>query len=180
MDFLVRREGMQGSHLHDYCKLSCVIHVGSSAWQLPAELRDSCLVTCLIIASWAAWFVTAELHAYCLLIAWFVSAQLFEYCLLRSLFGRHLPGTSPNWFIAFLLRSKCLLISWLQSPSAVILEPHRIKSLTVSIVSHSNCRGVMGLDATILVFWMLSFKLGFHSPLSLSSRGSLVPLHFLP
>ena len=33
---------------------------------------------------------------YCLLIAWFVSAQLFEYCLLRSLFGRHLPGTSPN------------------------------------------------------------------------------------
>ena len=39
---------------------------------------------------------TAELHAYCLLIAWFVSAQLFEYCLLRSLFGRHLPGTSPN------------------------------------------------------------------------------------
>ena len=71
------------------------------AWQLPAELRDSCLVTCLIIASWAAWFVTAELHGYCLLIAWFVSAQLFEYCLLRSLFGRHLPGTSPNWSRVF-------------------------------------------------------------------------------
>ena len=89
------------AHLHDNCQLSCVIPVGSSAWQLPAELRDSCLVTCLIIASWAAWFGTAELHAYCLLIAWFVSAQLFEYCLLRSLFGRHLPGISPNWSRVF-------------------------------------------------------------------------------
>ena len=82
--------------------------------------------------------------------------------------------------LTFFPRSKRILTSWLQSPSAVILEPPKIKSLTVSIVSHSNCRGVMGLDATILVFWMLSFKLGFHSPLSLSSRGSLVPLHFLP
>ena len=59
---------------------------------------------------------------------------------------------------AFLPRSKCLLISWLQSPSAVILEPKKIKSLTVSIVSPSICHEVMGLDATILVFWMLSFK----------------------
>ena len=54
----------------------------------------------MIIASWAAWFVTVEVHAYCL-IAWFVSAQLFEYCLLMSLFGRHLPGTSPNWSRVF-------------------------------------------------------------------------------
>ena len=60
--------------------------------------------------------------------------------------------------IAFLPRSKCLLISWLQSPFAVILEPKKIKSLTVSIVSPSICHEVMGLDATILVFWMLSFK----------------------
>ena len=52
----------------------------------------------------------------------------------------------------FLPRSKCLLISWLQSPSAVILEPKKIKSLTISIVSPSICHEVMGLDAMILVF----------------------------
>ena len=53
---------------------------------------------------------------------------------------------------AFLPGSKRLLISWLQSPSAVILEPQKIKSLTVSIVSPSICYEVMGLDAMILVF----------------------------
>ena len=60
--------------------------------------------------------------------------------------------------ITFLPRSKCLLISWLQSPSAVILEPKKIKSVTVSTVSPSICHEVMGPDAMILVFWMLSFK----------------------
>ena len=54
--------------------------------------------------------------------------------------------------IAFLLRSKCLLVSWLQSPTAVILEPRKIKSLTVPIVSPSICHEVMGPDAMILVF----------------------------
>ena len=54
--------------------------------------------------------------------------------------------------IAFLPRSKCLLISWLQSPSAVILEPKKIKSVTVSIVSPSICHEVMGPDAMIFVF----------------------------
>ena len=63
--------------------------------------------------------------------------------------------------IAFLLRSKGLLISWLQSPSAVILGPKIIKPVTVSIVSPSICHEVMGLYATILVFWMLSFKPDF-------------------
>ena len=53
--------------------------------------------------------------------------------------------------IAFLPRSKYLLISWLQSPSAVILEPKKIKSLTVSIVSPSICHEVMGLDAMIFI-----------------------------
>ena len=81
--------------------------------------------------------------------------------------------------ITFLPRSKCLLISWLQSPSAVILEPRKIKPLTVSTVSPSICHEVMGPDAMILAFWMLSFKLTFHFPLSISSRGSLV-LDFLP
>ena len=54
--------------------------------------------------------------------------------------------------IPFLPRSKSLLISWLQSPSAVILEPKKIKSVTVSIVSPSIYHEVMGLDAMILVF----------------------------
>ena len=53
--------------------------------------------------------------------------------------------------ITFLPRSKHLLISWLQSPSAVILEPKKIKSLTVSIVSPSTCHEVIRLDATL--FW---------------------------
>ena len=60
--------------------------------------------------------------------------------------------------ITFLPTSKRLLISWLQSPSAVILEPPKIKSDTVSTVSPSIYHEVMGSDAMILVFWMLSFK----------------------
>ena len=60
--------------------------------------------------------------------------------------------------ITFLPRSKRLLISWLQSPSAVILEPKKIKSATVSTVSPSISHEVMGPDAMTLVFWMLSFK----------------------
>ena len=63
--------------------------------------------------------------------------------------------------IAFLPRNKHLLISWLQSPSAVILEPKNIKSVTVSIASPSICYEVMGLDTTIFVFWMLNFKPAF-------------------
>ena len=60
--------------------------------------------------------------------------------------------------VTFLPSSKCLLISWLQSPFAVIVEPKKIKSATVSTVSPSICHEVMGPDAMILVFWMLSFK----------------------
>ena len=59
--------------------------------------------------------------------------------------------------ITFLPRSKHLLISWLQSPSAVILEPKKIKSDTVSIVSPSICHEVMGPDAMILVCLMVTF-----------------------
>ena len=54
--------------------------------------------------------------------------------------------------VTFLPRSKCLLISWLQSPSAVIWEPQKIKSATVSTVSPSISHEVMGSDAMILVF----------------------------
>ena len=63
-----------------------------------------------------------------------------------------LLNTLSQFVTAFLPRSKHLLISWLQSPSAVILEPKEIKSLTVSIVSPSICHEVMGSDAMILVF----------------------------
>jgi len=57
-----------------------------------------------------------------------------------------------RFVIAFLPRSKHLVISWLQSPSAVILEPRKIKSLTISIVSPSICHEVMGPDAMVSVF----------------------------
>ena len=60
--------------------------------------------------------------------------------------------------ITFLPRSRCLFISWLQSPSAVILQPPKIKSVTISTVSPSICHEVMVPYAMILVFWMLSFK----------------------
>ena len=57
-----------------------------------------------------------------------------------------------RFVIAFLPRSKLLLISWLQSPSAVILEPKKIKSLIVSMVSPSICHEVMGPDVMIFIF----------------------------
>ena len=73
--------------------------------------------------------------------------------------------------IAFLSRSKRLLISWLQSPYTVILESKKIKSVTVSIVSPSTCCEVMGPDALILVFRMLSFKATFsHSSFTFIKR----------
>ena len=56
-----------------------------------------------------------------------------------------------RFVIAFLVRIK-LLISWLQSPSSVILEPKKIKSVTVSTFSPSICHEAMGLDTMILVF----------------------------
>ena len=74
--------------------------------------------------------------------------------------------SSSRLVITFLPRSKHLLISWLQLPSAVILEPSQKKSATVSTVSLSICHEVMGPDAMIFIFWMLSpsqfFTLLFH------------------
>ena len=67
-------------------------------------------------------------------------------------------NTLSRLVIAFLPRSKHLLISWVQSPSTVILEPKKLKSVIVFIVSPSIYYEVMGLDAMILVFRMLSFK----------------------
>ena len=70
----------------------------------------------------------------------------------RTFVGKEMSllfNTLSRLVVAFLSKSKCLLISWLQSPSAVIWEPKKIKSLTVS---PSICHEVMGLDAMILVF----------------------------
>ena len=97
---------------------------------------------------------------------------------------------SAKWCICFLIlclglswlffQWACLIILWLQSPSTVTLEPKKAKSTTVSTFPPSICHEVMGLDARILIFWMLSFKPAF----SLSSftfiKRLFVPLHFLP
>ena len=72
----------------------------------------------------------------------------------RSLLFNMLSGL----VITFLPRSKNLLVSCMQSPSAVVLEPKKIKSDTVSTVSPSISHEVIGPDAMIFVFWMLSFK----------------------
>ena len=81
--------------------------------------------------------------------------------------------------IAFHPWSKCLLISWLQSLSAAILEPKKIKSVIVSIVSPFAMKWWdWKLWSWFFECWVVLSQL-FHSPISLSSRGSLVPLHFL-
>ena len=66
-------------------------------------------------------------------------------------------NTLSRFVIVFFPRSKHLLISWLQSLSAVILEPKKIKSVTVSTFSPSICHEVMRLDAMILVFLKIEF-----------------------
>ena len=84
----------------------------------------------------------------------------------RQEYWSGLPFSSPSllfnmlskFVISFLPRSKHILISSLQSPSTILLEPCKIKSLIVSIVSPSICYEVMGPDAMILVSWMLTFK----------------------
>ena len=63
-----------------------------------------------------------------------------------------------RFVIAFLPRSKCLLISWLQSLSAVVLEPKKRKSVTISTFSPSICHEMMGPDAMILVCFFLNVE----------------------
>ena len=87
-------------------------------------------------------------------------------------------NTLSRFVIAFLPSSKHLLISRLQSPSALILEPKKIVCHYFHFFPHLFA--MMGHDAMIFVFWTLSCKPAFHCPLPLSSRGSLVPLCFLP
>ena len=70
-------------------------------------------------------------------------------------------NTLSRFIVAFLPRSKCLLVSWLQSPSAVILEPRKIKSVTVCIVSPSIYHEVMGPNDMILSFLNMEFSASF-------------------
>ena len=80
---------------------------------------------------------------------------------IRTFAGQVMPllfNTLSRFVIPFFPRSKNFLIPWLKSPSTAILEPKKIKSLTVSIVSPSICHEVLELDAMMFVFGMLSFK----------------------
>ena len=96
--------------------------------------------------------------------------------------GLSLPlSMLPRFVIVFLPRSKCLLILWLQSPSAVVLEPKKIKScqcfhcfpIFLPWSDGTRCH-----DLSFFVCWVISQL--FHSLLSPSSRGFLVPFCFLP
>ena len=100
------------------------------------------------ILQWSAFFILQLSHPYMTTGKTIVLTRWTFVGKVMSLLFNMLPSL----VIAFLPRSKCLLISWLQSPSAVILEPPKIKSLTVSIVSPAICHDVMGPDAMILVF----------------------------
>ena len=88
-------------------------------------------------------------------------------------------NTLSRFVMAFLPRSNHLLISWLQSPSTVILETKKRKSIIASTFTSSICYEVMGPDAMILVFLIFSFKLALSvSSFTLIKR--LFPFHFLP
>ena len=95
----------------------------------------------------------------------------------RHYFADIILPTKVHLVKAFLPKNKHLLIWW-QSLSAVIMEPKKIKFVTVSIVSPSICHEVMGPNAMILVFWMLSFKPTF-SLSSFTVTKRLLVLRFL-
>ena len=83
---------------------------------------------------------------------------------IQTFVGKVMPllfNMLSRFVIALLPRRKHLLISWLRSPSAVILEPRKIKICHSFPCSSSICYEVMGLDAMLLAFWMLSFKPAF-------------------
>ena len=109
--------------------------IGASAWVLPMNIQD--------------WFP--------LVLTGLISLQskgLSRIFSSTTIQKHHFNSILPRFVIAFLPRSKPLLISWLPSPSAVILEPKKVKSVTVSTVSPSICHEVMGPDTMILVFWV--------------------------
>ena len=92
-----------------------------------------------------------EMATHSSVLAWRISGMAEPGGNSRKLL-KQLSSSSSRLVITFLPRSKHLLISWLQSPYAVIVEPHTIKSVTVSTVPPTICHEVMGPDAIILVF----------------------------
>ena len=107
-------------------------------------------------------------------------AQSFDSTHLCQQRGVLLFNMLSRLVIAFLPRSKYLLISWLQSPSTVILEPKKIKSVISSLFFPFYLPWGNGTVCHELSFQVLNFKPPFKSPLSPFSKGSLVPFHFLP
>ena len=123
--------------------------IGSSASTFPMNIQDSLKASIL----WrSAYFMIWFSHLY-------VTAGKTIALIIWTFVGKVMSllfNMWPRFVIAFLPRSKHFLISWLQALSAVILEPKKIKSVTVSITSSSICDEVMGPDAMVFFFWMLS------------------------
>ena len=104
---------------------------------------------------WHSAFFTVQLSL------WYMTTRKTIALTIRTFVGRVMSllfNTLSKFVAAFLPRSNHLLIPWLQSPPAMILEPQKRKSATTSTFSPSICHEVMGLDAMILVFLILSFK----------------------
>ena len=114
-------------------------------------------------------------------VVWLQGSLLANWCLcsLTGCLGLS-ELTYQGFFFVRAFPTKCLLISWILSPSAVLLELEKRQSVTASTFPVSICREVMRPDAIIFVFWMLTFKAAFSFSFLPVSRGSLVPIHFLP
>ena len=122
---------------------------------LKSLLQNHSLKTSIL---WHSAFFTVQLSHLCMTTGKTTALNIWTFVgKVMSLFF----NTLCRFVITFLPRRKHLLILWLQSPSAVILEPKKRKSLTASTLSPSICYAVMGLDAKILVFLILSFKPAF-------------------
>ena len=109
-----------------------------------------------LILQLSAFFMTQFSHSYMSCGKTIASTNTFVGKVMFLFFN-----TLSRFVIAVLPRSKHLLISWLKSRSALILKPKRIKSNSVFTFSPSICHEVIGPDAMIFVFWMLSFKIVF-------------------
>ena len=139
---------------------SFLLHQNSKAWILWHYLCSN-----LHICTW----LLDKKYKKC--IAWLYRLLLAKQCLCFNMLSR--------FVIVFLPRKKCLLISKLQSLSTVILVPKNIKYVIASIVSLSIFLEMIGRDAMILVFWMLSFKPAFSLSLFTLNKKSLITLLFL-
>ena len=130
------------------------------------------------LSLWCSAFFTGQLSQLCMTPGMTIALTIWTFVdRVMSLFF----NTLSRFVITFLPRSNHLLTSWLQSPSLVILEPKKRKSVTTSTFPPSICHSVMRPDSMSLVFFKyLVLSRLFHSSPSASSRGSLVPFRFQP